>query len=201
MKPVDVFRQFFPEEAVPYCLHLYESLGFDFHIKKPRKTKFGDFKADEARGIRSISVNNNLNPYAFLITYLHEVAHLLTYQQHGRTVRPHGIEWKRQFEEVSSPVLDEAVFPADILGQVSTYLSNPRASSCSDPVLYRMLKRYDPVSDHVFLSSLRVGQLFLFHGHTYRYLEKKRTRILCERVEDSRRYMINQMAEVIPLIS
>ena len=37
-----------------------------------------------------ISVNGNLNKYSFLITLIHELAHLLTFTQYKNRVDPHG---------------------------------------------------------------------------------------------------------------
>lgn len=196
MSPAEVFRRFVPTEAVPYCVKLYESLNFEFKIKKARRTKFGDYRLDRLTGHQIITINNDLNPYAFLITYLHEVAHLLTFQHYDHRVSPHGKEWKSQFKKVSLPVLDQKVFPIEVQSQVTKYLSNPKASSCSDPALYQILKRYDPASHFVFLKSLQVGQLFIFNDKRYRYLEKRRTRMVCEQLDNRRKYLISQLAEV-----
>jgi SprT protein len=196
LKPVDVFKRFVPENAVNYCAKLYETLSFEFKIKKARRTKFGDYRFDRLSGEQTITINNDLNPYAFLITYLHEVAHLLTFQTHLHRVSPHGKEWKQQFKKVSTPMLKQKVFPDEIMDQVIQYLSNPKASSCSDPVLYELLKRYDPANDKIFLKSVLPGQHFEFNGKTYQFLEKKRTRIVCVQIENGRKYLINQLAEV-----
>lgn len=200
MEASDVFRRFVPEAAVPYCLHLYESLSFEFKIKKARRTKFGDYRLDRISGHQTITINNDLNPYAFLITYLHEVAHLQTFQNFGGNVAPHGKEWKSSFRDVSVPVLKQQVFPLEIQSQVMNYLTNPKASSCSDPVLYELLKSYDPASDTVFLKSLTPGQAFLFNSKKYIYLEKKRTRMVCKQADTNKKYLINQLAEVEPVV-
>jgi SprT protein len=200
LQPTAVFQRFVPELAVDYCVHLYEHLNFEFKIKKARRTKFGDYRLDRKTGQQTITINNDLNPYAFLITYLHEIAHLKTFQVFGNQIAPHGEEWKNTFKEVSIPIITQSVFPNEIQKQVVSYLSNPKASSCSDPVLYELLKQYDPASDTVFLKSLQPGDLFEFNEKRFIYLEKKRTRMVCKHMDTNRKYLINQLAEVKPII-
>jgi SprT protein len=195
----EVFQRFVPGPSVNYCVQLYESLSFQFKVKKARKSKFGDYRFDHQTGQHLITINNDLNPYAFLITYLHEVAHLLTFQQYQHRVNPHGTEWKNNFKKIAKPVLNESVFSAEIIHAVKSYLSNPKASSCSDPLLYQLLKQYDRPNELIFLSSLSPGDHFMFHNHHYQYLEKKRTRIVCKHMKNGRKYLINQIAEVKPI--
>ena len=199
MEAREVFKRFVPEHSINYCVGLYEELNFEFKIKKARKTKFGDYRFDRQLDHHTITINNDLNPYAFLITYLHEVAHLVTYQQHRHSVNPHGKEWKLNFKKIAKPVLRLDVFPPDIITQVTAYLANPKASSCSDPTLYQLLKNYDKPNGLVFLKTLHPGDQFYFHEHLYQYLEKRRTRIVCKHMTNGRKYLINQIAEVQPI--
>ena len=100
-----IFEKFLPKESAQYCYDLWKKHGFEFKIKKSRKTKLGDYRFDPKIGKHIISVNNDLNQYSFLITYLHEVAHLLTFQKYKNKVAPHGEEWKNEFKLVALPVL------------------------------------------------------------------------------------------------
>ncbi|MFT4737811.1 MAG: SprT protein [Cyclobacteriaceae bacterium] len=191
-----VFSRFVPDGAIPYCVRLYEELNFDFRIKKARRTKFGDYRFDPLGNKHSITINNDLNTYAFLITYLHEVAHLVTYNTHKRSVKPHGNEWKENFIKVATPVLNSDVFPPKVLTSLQAYLTNPKASSCSDPHLYQILKAYDHPSEQLLLKDLEPGTSFLFNKKSFEYLEMKRTRVICKDLTSGRKYLINQLAEV-----
>jgi hypothetical protein len=191
-----VFSRFVPDGAIPYCVRLYEELNFDFRIKKARRTKFGDYRFDPLGNKHSITINNDLNSYAFLITYLHEVAHLVTYNTHKRSVKPHGNEWKANFIKVATPVLNSDVFPPKVLTSLQAYLTNPKASSCSDPQLYQILKAYDHPSEQLLLKDLKPGSSFLLNKKPFEYLEMKRTRVICKELTSGRKYLINQLAEV-----
>ncbi|GAB4238511.1 MAG: SprT-like domain-containing protein [Ekhidna sp.] len=204
MKPIsksyltskEVFQKFVPTEAVSYCDKLYQNLSFEFKIKKARQTKMGDYRFNPLTGKQIITINNDLNPYAFLVTYLHEVAHLLAFNKYGRKIQSHGKEWKQLFKEVSAPMLSANVFPPSVLKALTSYFKNPKASSCSDPVLYQILKQFDDTEGTLFLKDLDIGECFMFNRKTYVKLEKKRTRSVCQEVRTGRKYLISEMAEV-----
>ena len=59
----------------------------------------GDFKPLKKSGWSQITINNNLNEYGFLITALHEFAHLLVYEKYKNKVHPQGSEWKKLFKK------------------------------------------------------------------------------------------------------
>lgn len=194
-----VFERFVPPASVSYCVKLWEYFGFEFKIKKSRQTKLGDYRYVPQETRHVISINNDLNPFSFLVTYLHEVAHLVTFQEHGRKAAPHGKEWKQNFKRVVRPVLNESVFPLPVLAALNNYFKNPKASSCSDPELYNILKKFDGPNDKVSLKEIQLGASFNFNGKTYQKIEKKRTRSVCLELRTNRRYLIAEVAEVKPV--
>ena len=196
MTSEEVFARFVPHGAVAYCNKLYQRLSFEFKVKKSRQTKMGDYRYDFRSGKQSITINNDLNPYAFLITYLHEVAHLMAFSKFGRKIQPHGQEWKNAFKEVSQPMLTSDIFPPPVLSALSHYLKNPKASSCSDPRLYSVLKKYDQREDVLLLKEINLGQRFYFNQKLFVKLEKKRTRSVCQEVVSKKKYLISEIAEV-----
>lgn len=197
MTSEEVFKKFIPEKAVSYCNKLYQKLAFEFKIKKARQTKMGDYRFDHRSGRHTITINNDLNPYAFLVTYLHEVAHLIAFKQFKRSIQPHGKEWKKSFKEVAEPMLTEEVFPKPVLAALKRYFKNPKASSCSDPVLYQILKQFDAPSDKVLLKDIPIGSQFIFNKRSFTKLEKKRTRSVCQEITSGKKYVISDLAEVL----
>jgi len=192
----DVFERFVPTEAAEYCFKLWDYFGFEFKIKKSRQTKLGDYRFSPQTKKHTITINNDLNQFSFLVTYLHEVAHLITYDKHGRKAAPHGEEWKQNFKKVAEPVLNGKVFPPEILLALTNYFKNPKAASCSDPVLYNVLRKFDGPSDMIPLSQVEIGQSFEFNDNTYKKLEKKRTRSVCMALSTGRKYLISEIAQV-----
>ena len=195
----EVFDKFVPLAAAEYCDEIYRYFGFEFQVKKSRTTKFGDYRFDPSKGKHVITINNDLNPFHFLITYLHEVAHLITYKEHGSAVTPHGQEWKSNFKRTLRPVLNEQNFPQDVLIALKKHLNQPKATSCSDPLLYGVLKNYDKEEGKILLKDLRPQDRFTFNGKTYRKISKRRTRSVCEEISSKRKYLIPEIASVSKL--
>ena len=198
MTSKEVFEKFTPAPAVSYCNYLYNKLGFVFKVRKARATKLGDYRHDRQLNTYTLSINNDLNPYAFLITYLHEVAHLMANRKYGSHLQPHGKEWKDCFREVARPILNNTVFTPQMLAVLEKHLKNPKATHCSDPALYEALRSYDQDSDKILLKEVSSYALFEFKKRTFRKLCKKRTRYVCEEIPDKKNYLISEWAEVKP---
>ena len=194
---MSVLANYLPQEVIPYIENWIQEFKLDFKIVNPRKTKFGDFRpAYGSRKKHQITINNNLNKHAFLITTLHEFAHLFTWEEHGRRVQPHGVEWKSIFAEML--VKFYPLFPEDVQLALEKYIDNPKASSCSDKDLYKVLRKYDEYSQP-YLDEISIGSEFLFNKKRYKSLEKRRTRYLVKNLHNGREYLISGIAQVEPV--
>ncbi len=190
-----LFESHVPNEAVSYCFDLWDVHRFTFKVKTKRATKLGDYKYNPSDKSHKITVNNDLNTYSFLITYLHEVAHLVTYKQFGRKVMPHGQEWKVNFKNLTLPMLSTAVFPDDVLRKLANYIKNPKASSCNDHQLMKALNAYGN-TEGTFLSDVAPGATFKFGARAFKKETLRRTRFVCQEVSTGRRYLISRSALV-----
>ncbi|MCE7061898.1 hypothetical protein [Dyadobacter sp. CY343] len=185
-----------PSAASAYCAALFNNHNFAFSLSRPRRTRLGDFTVKPGL-IPKITVNANLNPYNFLVTYLHEVAHCVVHYKYRRTLRkrvaPHGAEWKYEFGVLLQPVLNENVFPEDILVHLIRYSHNPSASTGGDQLLFNALRQYDDQaisSGRVALVQLHEGSNFVFQNRTFTRGILRRTRILCTDKASKRLYTI-----------
>ena len=168
-------------------------------VKRARATVLGDYRHAGPGSNHRISVNGNLNPYAFLITLLHELAHLFTFDRHGNRVAPHGREWKSIFGNLLSEFVSQGVFPEDIRQALSKTLDNPAASTCADDSLMRVLRRYDPVSHGtVLVEDLAPGSRFRIRGgRVFVRGERVRKRIRCTEEATGRVYLFSPVYEVV----
>ena len=132
------FHKYIPENAISLVQSLIEYHRINLKIVNQRQTKHGDFR-QLANGKFQITINNNLNPFQFLLTLIHEIAHHTTFEKYGR-IRPHGKEWKQQFQHLMLPFLNPSIFPDHILTPLAHYLKNPKASTDSDVKLSLALK-------------------------------------------------------------
>jgi len=192
-----ILQMHVPENAVHYCLDLWTAIPFHFKVTRKRSTKLGDYRFDHRNGSHSITVIVDLNPYSFLITYIHEVAHLLTTERHKRRVPPHGVAWKNCFIELMEPVLSDLIFPHDVLLPLMKHMKNPKASTYADAKLVNVLRRYDEQEDTLItLAELKEGDIFEFNRKMYKKLNLRRTRVLCQQADSSKKYLISKMALV-----
>ena len=198
---ISQLSQFLPSGQAEQWVPILKESNCLLKITKTRKSKFGDYKGpDGTRPYHVITVNGTLNKYAFLITLLHELAHLQVYSLFKRRIKPHGPEWKTAFALLLKKVISQNVFPSDLLPSILKYTENPKASSASDSALYFALKKYDKeFESKTHLNDLALNSFFNLNGKTFQLGPKKRTRYLCKEVSSKKSYFVHQLAEVIPV--
>lgn len=195
--PLDYLRRFIPEPAVHKVLEYLQQYHVHLTITQERKTVLGDYRHATQYKAHRISVNCNLNPYAFLITLVHELAHLVTFIQYGHTVQAHGREWKKLYALLLSEFLKENIFPADIQQAILQSLHDLPASSCADESLMRVLKKYDRNNGLVMVEDIPEGQLFdIGEGRIFKKGRKLRKRYQCLELSTGKMYLFSPIYEV-----
>jgi SprT protein len=159
--PIQSLDDYLPNGAYPYVAEYLHEFGIHLTITKERATILGDYRPAYDHRAHRISVNGNLNPYAFLITLLHEMAHLLVFEQYGLKVQSHGAEWQQRYGQLLAVFIEKKLFPADIEKELLRTIRKPSASSCGEEELMRVLQQYDPsASGRVRVEELLPGQHF-----------------------------------------
>ncbi len=196
-KNSEILKKYLPEQSVTLIAQWIVEFDFKLKIKKERSTRLGDYTSPRAGANHTITINHNLNKFAFLITLVHEVAHLVTYNQHKNSVNPHGREWKQNFQQLIQPFLNTDMFPLEVFSALRKYMQNPAASSCSDVNLLRTLKLHDDNSDTVFLEYLPLNAMFLYNGsRVFQKGERIRKRFKCKEITTGMTYLFNPLVEV-----
>ena len=196
--PLLQLRSYLPEGSFDEVMRYLQQYKVHLTITRKRETILGDYRHAHGSETHRISVNGNLNKYSFLITLLHELAHLFTYERFGHRVQPHGAEWKDAFGRILAQFLLKNIFPDDIRKALLRTLQNPAASSCGDEKLLRVLQQYDPAKAGVTLvESVPLNALFRIKGNRiFRRGEKIRKRYNCVEVATGKRYLFSGMYEV-----
>lgn len=188
---LETLRIHLPDKALVYCFSLWKEKPFHLKITKSRQTKIGDFTSRKDAQHPRITLNRDLNQYAFLITYIHEIAHLHVFLKYGNRVAPHGEHWKSAFQQLMEPVLTNEIFPDELFGILRTHMSDPKASSFADTELTNALRVFDEgASAHIVLSDLPEGSTFHLHGKYFTKGKLRRTRILCKETKSKRHYLV-----------
>src|SRR5688572_26522606 len=196
--PLNALEKYLPPHTFPAVSEYLNVYKVHLTVARERRSILGDYRHRTHAENHRISVNGNLNEYAFLITLLHELAHLLTFEKYGNRVQSHGKEWKHIFGQLLAQFIQHKIFPADINQALVQSLHNPAASSCADELLLRTLKKYDKNGVHlVFVESVPEGDLFKTHdGRVFKKGEKLRKRYKCVEVATKRVYLFSAVYEV-----
>lgn len=196
-KVLSILQHHLPQTAVGYCLQLWREKPFTLKIKKSRLTKIGDFTSKGNASHPQITLNSDLNAYSFLVTYIHEVAHLFVFLNFSRNVEPHGEHWKYAFRRLMKPMLTLEVFPEEILIPLMDHMENPKASSFADVVLTKALRNFDAdAKEMIILSDLPEGSIFKLHDRYFQKGKLRRTRVICKELQSKRDYLVPAEAEV-----
>jgi len=185
-----------PASAVSYCLSLWTDFPFDFKLRRNRLSKVGDFTCRSGK-TPQITINHNLHPFLFLMTYVHEVAHLRVHQKHGFSAEGHGQEWKTTFQDLMAPLLTNENFPEPLLAGVIKHMVSPKASSFTDGDLTQLFRDQDErEKSTILLSQIPEGSVFHLHGRWFKKGKLKRTRVLCNEVKTRRQYLVSADAPI-----
>ncbi len=194
----EALKTYVPDGSFDLVMPLILQYKVHLLVTRERQTKLGDYRNAHYGKNHRISVNGNLNRYAFLITLLHELAHLLAFESYGHKIAPHGKEWKHLYGNLLKDFLLSNIFPEDIKNELELILHNPAASSCAEDGLLRVLRRYDKHAEgKLWVEDLAVGDKFLIKGgRIFERGEKLRKRIKCVELPDRRTYLFSPLYEV-----
>lgn len=184
--------------ALEYIDKILQPYDVVIKVSKPRKTKLGDYRPPY-RHVKhhTITVNEDLNPFTYIVTLIHEIAHLIIWEQHRGKVKSHGEEWKRMYRELVQPCIDVNVFPSDVAEELSKSAERYKAASHSDEKLARVLKQYDEREEEVcHVEDLKMGDRFYYHNRLFEVKNKMRKRYKCLEISTKKNYLFSPLAEV-----
>lgn len=196
--PLDHLQKFLPTHTYDAVAQYLQYYKVHLTVARERKSILGDYRHRTHFSNHRISVNGNLNHFSFLITLLHELAHLLTFEQHGSKVLSHGKEWKMIYGKLLHQFVQNKIFPADIEKELLSSLKNPAATSCAEDGLIRVLRKYDDAKTHIRLVE-EIAENGLFRcndGRIFKKGEKMRKRFKCIEVQTGKVYLFSPVYEV-----
>ena len=192
----EILGKYIPDQAVEPVFELIKALGVHLKIVDERVTRHGDYRRLEDGG-HQITVNTNLNTYRFLITLIHEIAHLVAFQKYGARIKPHGKEWKYTFQNLMLPFIRPEIFPKQILPVIANHFKNPKASSDTDAKLSLALKEFDPSNDKNYIFEIPEGSYFkIYNGKIFKKGARRVKRYECIETATGRIYLFQPNAEV-----
>jgi hypothetical protein len=191
---------FIPEKSLDEVVVLLQKYPIHLGLMAPRKGVFGDYRAPQKiKEFHKITVNGDLNKYAFLITFLHEYAHLLVFVNYGPRAQAHGNEWKTHFRQLLQHFIRLEIFPDDICFALQNYMIKISASTASNPQLMRVLERYNTrkrPENELTVEQLPPKARFQYNGELFEKGERLRKNFMCTRLSDGTKFRFSPVARV-----
>ncbi|MCG9794024.1 SprT-like domain-containing protein [Flavobacterium algicola] len=193
----ETLSKYIPDFAVKPVFELIVTHGVHLKIVNERATRHGDYRK-ALSGKHEITVNGSLNPFRFLITLIHEIAHLVAFEKFGRNIKPHGNEWKHTFQQLMVPYIRPEIFPKQLLPLLARHFRNPSASSDTDTTLSLALKQFDKQKDNVnYVFEIPYGTVFrIKNGKVFKKIAVRTKRFECIEISSGKTYLFNPNAEV-----
>ena len=192
-----VLSKYLPDGTEDIIIEWLKQYRIHLHVSRNRVTKLGDFRPRPGEPVQKVTVNHDLNPYEFLITLVHEIAHVEVWKYHSNRVRPHGREWKAAYGRMLSSLLNRGLFPQDLEKALVRHAARPLASSGSDLELARVLKNYDTTT-RITLEDLPDSSAFRIHnGKRFKKMDKSRKRYRCLCLDNKKIYLVHPMTRVV----
>ena len=203
-EPFWLLHDYLPKGSYQIISKYLENRNVIIKIKPPRRTKSGDFSVcRNEENLCRITINDTGNKYEFLITLVHEIAHMNIYHKYKwdyQRLKPHGHQWKFEFKNLMKPLLDKNVFPEPLWSVLSNHMVNPKASTSTDVLLIKTLRKYAPQTDQQSVQELSEGDVFLFkNGNQYTRGRKRIKRIECTEISTGKKYLFHPEALVVSL--
>lgn len=189
--------EYIPSGAIDFVFPFLDSNNVHLKVTRQRVTKYGDYRPPIEYPNHRISINGSLNPYSFLITLTHEMAHLEVWKKSKSIRKPHGHLWKTTFSAMMMPMIENDIFSPELKQALLSHLRNPRAST-GDKNLNMVLQCYDQKKS-ILLQEIPEDSLFSLNGRIFKKNQKIRTNYHCLCLNNKKMYRVNGIAEVIPV--
>ena len=196
--PLQALKTYLPENSFEKVTAYLQQYKVHLTITRERQSVLGDYRNAVYGKNHRISINGNLNKFSFLITLLHELAHLLAFEKFGNRIQAHGKEWKSIYKNLLADFVDHKIFPGDIEQALFQSMQNPAASSCAEESLMRVLRLYDNKKKEFFLiEDLPPHSLFKTKDERiFEKGEKLRKRYRCKEKKTGLIYLFSPVYEV-----
>jgi hypothetical protein len=193
-------KRYLPEASLPVVMGWLRDYDVLVKISGRRASKLGDYRPPAAVPYHRISVNRDLQPYEFLITLTHEIAHMMAWEKYHGRLKPHGKRWQDQYASLLRELTGKGIFPADLEPLIADHLARPGSYSKGNLVLARALHARNAPSNLILLEDLPENSRFqLPDGRQFVKQQRLRKWFRCQHVANGRTYRVSPVAAVIPV--
>ncbi|HNQ12986.1 MAG TPA: hypothetical protein PKH65_03395 [Bacteroidia bacterium] len=196
-----VLHHFIPQKSITRCINLLVYYNVEFVVAPSRSSKYGDSSNDSELKKYKITVNEDLNRYSFLITLIHEIAHISTWKKYPRVAHPHGLHWKKEYRRHMKYFLGENIFPKPLVHALAHFIEDPSSTSCNNFNLHKVLMAYDkPKRGWYYLERLQYNSKFKINtGRIFIKRKVLKKNIECREFFTKDIYLLSRLMMVKPI--
>lgn len=194
-----LLNKYLPANSIDFANSLIYNNKVFFKITPERFTKKGDYHPPQNGKGHIITVNGSLPEYEFLLTFLHEFAHLFVWEKYKNTVQAHGKEWKSEFQSILLDAINLKLFPEKLEKIIFyQYLRKEGFSAQPNTALLNVLRELNNDDRKILVGDLPIGSKFwLKNKMCFVKGEKLRKRYKCKECISGKSYTVHGFAEII----
>ena len=190
---ISLLEKYLPENSLPYLKKWFDDYVIHIKITRGRNSKLGDYRkmVDQSH---QITINSTLQPQLFFFVLMHELAHLIAFDNYGYRISPHGAEWKNTFRIM---LLESfSVYNDDLKPIILKFSKSPKANFMSSPDLVRYFHIEDYEDESSYIEDLEVKDQFTYRNQRYIIDEKRKKNYLCVQLDSDKKYIFKPLARV-----
>jgi hypothetical protein len=195
----NILHSYIPKKSIGSVCDLLDLFPTRVKIVNPRKRIHGSYRKPKTKAdCHLITVNKDLNPYTFLITLLHEIAHLQAYVNHKSL--GHRGDWKNCFAALLKQFISLNIFPNDVQSALEKHIQNIKSSDFLDISLTKTLQEYDKkpflFQETITLEDIPEKSVFLFGNKKMEKQSLIRKYYLCKELKTNKLYRCHPLMKV-----
>ncbi len=190
---VSLLEKYLPQNTLPFLRKWFGKHYIHIKITKERNSKLGDYRKMPDKSHR-ITINSTLHPQLFFFVLTHELAHLLTFENFGRRISPHGAEWKHTFREMLLESI--SVYSEELKPIILKFSKSPKANFMASPELVKYFSIEDFEDESSYIEDLVSGDRFVYRKRNFVIEEKRKKNYLCKNLDNGKKYIFSPLARV-----
>ena len=186
-------EKYLPENTLPHLKEWFGDHSIHIRITRGRKSKLGDYRKMPDKS-HEITINSTLQPQLFFFVLTHELAHLIAFEKFGRTISPHGAEWKNTFRIMLLESI--SVYSDDLKPIILKFSKSPKANFMASPDLVRYFEIENYEDESSYIEDLNIGDRFIYRKQNYIIEELRKKNYLCSNLSNGKKYIFKPLARV-----